>query len=223
MSESHAVAYRGLRARVREVVERVDPTALQRVAPATPRWRAHDVLAHLVGVPDDVVHGRMDGLASEPWTQAQVDARDAACAADLLAEWDETAPQFEVLLAGAPDAIAGQAIFDAAAHEHDLCNALDVRGARESDAVRVGWEWVRDLRTRGGAPAICFVVETGEQISGVGDVVARIEAPRFEFFRAVSGRRTATEIAHYGWDREANPPLLLAAEIFSMPADSIGE
>src|SRR5271154_6375492 len=98
MSESHGVAYRGVRARVRGVVEGVDASALERVAPATPKWRAHDVLAHLVGGPDDVVNGRMDGLASEPWTQAQVDARRAATAAALLNEWDETSPQFEVML-----------------------------------------------------------------------------------------------------------------------------
>src|SRR5579862_1280088 len=78
MSESHGIAYRGVRARVREIVEGTDPSALQRVVPATPKWTGHDVLAHMVGVPNDVVHGRMEGLASESWTQAQVDARTSA-------------------------------------------------------------------------------------------------------------------------------------------------
>ncbi|HTD50040.1 MAG TPA: maleylpyruvate isomerase N-terminal domain-containing protein [Acidimicrobiia bacterium] len=223
MSEVHGTAYRALRTRVREVVERSDPGWLERVVPATPRWRAHDLLAHLVGVTDDVVNGRMDGLASEPWTQAQVDARNAATAADLLAEWDETAPRFEDLLAAAPEAIAGQAIFDAATHEHDLCNAFGVLGDRQSDAVLTGWDWILGARTRNDAPAVCFVVESGEHVSGVGDLVARIEAPRFELFRAVCGRRTADEIARFGWDREPDPPLLIAAGLFSIPTDSISE
>ena len=223
MSESHGVAYRGVRARVRGVVEGIDAAALERPAPATPKWRAHDVLAHLVGVPDDVVNGRMEGLASESWTQAQVDARNAASVADLLAEWDRTAPRFEVMLSDAPEAIAGQAIFDAATHEHDLCNALGVNSARDSDAVCSGWDWILGARTRNGAPAICFVTESGEQMSGVGDLVGRVEAPRFELFRAVSGRRTVEEIAGFAWDRAPDPQLLLAAAFFSLPADSIGE
>lgn len=223
MSECHGVAYRGVRARVREVIEGIDTAELQRVVPATPKWRGHDVLAHLVGVPDDVVHGRMDGLASDSWTQAQVDARASASAGDLLAEWEEYAPQFEALLDAAPDAIAGQAIFDAATHEHDLRNALGVMGARNSDAVGSGWDWIVEARTRNGAPAICFVSETGEQISGVGEPIARIEAARFELFRAVAGRRTAEEIGSYGWDRDPVPSMLLAAEFFSLPATSIGE
>lgn len=223
MSEGHEVAYRELRFRVREVVEQVDVSALERVAPATPKWRAHDVLAHLVGVPEDVVHGRLDGLASDSWTQAQVDRRRDASVADLFTEWDEYGPQFEALLADGPAEITGQALFDAATHEQDLYNALGVKGARDSDAISFGWEWIVDARTRVGAPAICFVVESGEQTWGAGDLVARVEAPRFEFFRAVSGRRTAAEIAQYGWDREPDPALLLAADFFSIPERSIGE
>lgn len=223
MSESHGIAYRGVRARVRRLVEGTDPAALQRVVPATPKWTGHDVLAHMVGVPNDVVNGRMEGLASESWTQAQVDARKLASIADLLAEWDEYTTQFEEMLSAAPGEIAGQAIFDAATHEHDLRNALGSTDARDSDAVGSGWDWIVAARTRNGGAAICFVVEGGEQVSGVGDLIARVEAPQFELFRAVSGRRTAKEIAQYGWDREPEPSVLLAADFFSFPPDSIGE
>ena len=223
MSESHAVAYKSLRARVRDLVEAADPSALTVIVPATPRWRAHDVLAHLVGVPDDVVNGRMENVASEAWTQAQVDARAAVTPRELLDEWDEKGAQFEVLLAASPAAIAGQAIFDAGTHEHDLRSALGAPGARDSDAIRSGWEWIVDARTRGNAPAICFVTEDGEETSGMGERVARVEASRFELFRAVAGRRTAAEIAGYAWDREPDPQLLLAADFFSLPERSLGE
>jgi hypothetical protein len=174
-------------------------------------------------VPDDVVNGRMDGLASDAWTQAQVDARTARSTRELLDEWDAVGPRFEALLAAAPAEIAGQAIFDAATHEHDLRNALGLPGARDSDAVDSGWQWLVEARTRAGAHAMCFVVEEGEQPSGVGDVVGRVEASRFELFRAVSGRRTETEIAGYRWDRDPDPTLLLGADIFTMRSTSLGE
>ena len=223
MSEPHALAYQALRGRVRAVVEAADDGAMLAIVAATPEWRAHDVLAHLVGVSDDVVNGRLEGLASDAWTQAQVDARRDRATGDLLAEWEEKAPQFESMLGAAPAEIAGQALFDAATHEHDLRNALGAPGARDSDAVETGWSWLLDARTRAGAHALRFVVEDGEQESGVGDPVARIEASRFELFRAVSGRRTAEEVAGYGWDRAPDAQLLLGGDLFTLRTVSLRE
>ena len=87
----------------------------------------------------------------------------------------------------------------------------------------LGWEWILDARTRGGVHRLCFVTEAGEEMSGTGDLVARIEAPRFELFRAVSGRRTAAEIEQYRWDIEPKPELVLGADIFTLRAEPLGE
>jgi hypothetical protein len=67
------------------------------------------------------------------------------------------------------------------------------------------------------------VIDGDEQVSGTGEVVARVEAPRFELFRAVAGRRAAEEIALYKWDPDPDPTLLLAADIFSLRAEPLGE
>ncbi len=222
-SVSHGQAYRDLRARVAALISSIDPDQFDEPSPATPDWRVHDVLSHLVGVSDDVVHGRLDGVATGSWTAAQVAPRRDRSAAELLAEWDEHAPQFETLLDNAPPEISGQALFDAATHEHDIRCALRSAGARDSDAMVIGWTWMLDTRTRGGGPALCFATEEGEERSGTGDLLARIEASRFDLLRAMTGRRSASEIAQYGWDREPNPDLLIAAPIFRLREQPLAE
>src|SRR5205823_7696045 len=106
----------------------------------------------------------------------------------------------EALLAAAPAEIAGQAIFDAAAHEHDLRHALGRPGARDTDAIAMAWDWIVDARTRGGEPAVCFVIDGVEHVSGTGAIVARVEAPRFELFGAVSGRGARAGMGRSGWE-----------------------
>jgi len=223
MSEPHGDAYAALRARVTAVIECAEPAALERVAPATPEWTVREVLSHLVGVTDDVVNGRLDGIATDAWTGAQVDARVGAPAPALLEEWEKNSPQFETMMRAVPTEVAGQAIFDAMTHEHDIRNALGAPGARDSDAVVLAWEWAVDARTRGGARAIRFVTEAGDTVAGAGDPVATVRASRFEILRAATGRRSANEIAGYAWDPAPHPALLIAAPIFRLRATDLGE
>jgi uncharacterized protein (TIGR03083 family) len=223
MSEAHAVAYRGVHERVKALIEAADPAALEQPAPATPEWTVREILCHLVGVTDDIVNGRLDGIASDGWTAAQVDKRCHASAADLLAEWDKWSPQFEEMLTAAPPEIAGQALFDAATHEHDMRHALGEPGARDSDAIDLAWEWIMIVRPLSGAPGLRFVTEAGTD--EVGDApVATIETTRFELLRATTGRRSAEEVAAYGWDPEPQPELLLAsADIFTLRPSPLNE
>jgi len=216
-------AYRGLRTRVTDVVRTAPRDALDRVAPATPEWRVRDVLAHLVGVPADVLAGRLEGVATDAWTAAQVDARRDRTVDELLAEWQECGPQIEPVLEQVPFEVIGQAMYDAVTHEHDIRHALGAPGARDSDAFDLAWRWYVGARARGGAPALRFVTEAGETVAGAGEPVATIEAPRFEIFRAATGRRTATEIAAFRWDCTPEPTLLLAADIFTMRTEPLGE
>ena len=192
-------AYAGVRTRVTELIRGADPTALESIAPATPEWRVRDVLAHLVGVTDDVIRA-LDGVATDPWTR-----RAGRCPARRecrrpVGGVDRDGRAVRGRAGRCAVEISGQALFDAVTHEHDIRSALGVPGARDTDAVELAWEWILGARTRGGAPCMCFVTEDGEDTSGVGEVVATVEAPRFELLRAVTGRRTAAEIEGYDWD-----------------------
>jgi uncharacterized protein (TIGR03083 family) len=223
MSEPHAVSYRALRGRVRDLIESAEPAALDGPSPATPSWTVHDVLAHLVGVTDDVVNGRLDGVASDAWTAKQVESRRAVTPAAMLDEWDGNADQFEVMIGGAPMEIAGQALFDAATHEHDIRCALGRPGARDSDALELAWEWLVATRPTTGAPAIRFVTEHSDEVVGERDPVATVKASRFELLRATTGRRSLSEIESYGWDPSCRPDLLIIADFFTMRPEPLNE
>ena len=216
-------ALRGVRLRVSDLLRDRPDADGDLPSPATPEWRVREVLSHMVGVGADVLAGRLDGVASDPWTAAQVDARRGHTLSELLAEWDEVGPAFEQALGGAPEVMAGQAVFDAMTHEHDIRLALGEAGARESDAVEVAFDWATDGRTRANLPALRFVTEAGEATGGAGDPIATVSTSRFEIVRAVTGRRTAQEVAGFKWEPPQPPETLMVTDMFVLCRASLGE
>ena len=68
-----AVSYIALRARVIDLLRSTPESSGNIVVPCTPAWTVRQLSAHLVGVPEDILAGRMEGVASDAWTQAQVE------------------------------------------------------------------------------------------------------------------------------------------------------
>jgi uncharacterized protein (TIGR03083 family) len=223
MSEHVADAYRAVRARTTELVQDASADSLERIAPATPEWRVRDVLAHLVGVSADAVAGRLDGVATDPWTAAQVRARRDASVGEMLDEWRDTAPQFEQALTDLPDTIGGQAVTDAITHEQDIRHALGKPGARECDAIDVAFAFCCWARTQSGAPALRIITEHGETLAGTGVPIATVEVSQFEFIRATTGRRCAAEVAAYRWEGAVDPAAVLVGPIFTMRTTELRE
>ncbi|HEV2360747.1 MAG TPA: maleylpyruvate isomerase family mycothiol-dependent enzyme, partial [Acidimicrobiales bacterium] len=188
-------AYGGCRRRVGELVGALTEEQAAAKVPACPSWTVHDVCAHLAGVVDDAINGRLDGVATEPWTDAQVEARRGVPLAEILAEWDEKAPVFEGLL----DAVGmrgRQAVTDAVSHEHDLRGALGAPGARQSDAVGIAYGFlVPALVDSASVKGLSLRVEDPEG-DGAGDDDARIvlSGNRFELVRAMTGRKSAAQV-----------------------------
>jgi uncharacterized protein (TIGR03083 family) len=223
MSEREATAYRAVRERTIEVVRGASPAALEEVAPATPKWRVRDVLAHMVGVTGDALAGRLDGVATDPWTAAQVDARRGVSVAEMIDEWQQCGPPFDGALVAIPEPTAKQAVLDAITHEQDIRHALRVPGARDTDAIEIGFEFCCFGRTAGKLPALRVVTEGGVAVAGAGEPVASVETSQFEFVRASTGRRSADEIAAYRWDASVDPKMILVAPIFTMRSTPLGE
>jgi uncharacterized protein (TIGR03083 family) len=133
-AEQYASAYGSFRARVRELLEPVDPAIASSTVPACPDWTVRDLCAHLAGVCHDLAEGRYPQGDTQAWVDAQVAARQDRTVAALLDEWDQHGPAFEAAIAENPRALAGL-VHDVVSHEHDLRQTLDQPGARTSDGV----------------------------------------------------------------------------------------
>jgi uncharacterized protein (TIGR03083 family) len=172
---------------------------------ACPGWSAHDVVAHVTGVVDDVLSGRLDGVASEPWTAAQVEARRAQSIDDMLADWGAKAPAFERFLDDVGDP-GRQAVADLVTHEHDLRGALGRPGFRDSDAVAIAYEFiargfVNTARARG------LRVKVGAM--GDDDAPLVLSGDPFTLLRAMTGRRDVQQLRSLHW--QGDPEVALAA------------
>ena len=202
-----AEIYRGIRTRVTDLIASASRESLERVAPATPEWSALGVLAHMVGSTADVIEGRLEGVASDEWTQAQVDLRSTASAEQLLEEWRRFSPQIEPLIDSFPRRMQGMFIVDATTHEQDLRGALNAPGARDTDAVVYSFDQLSFGigRQRGDAGALKIIHEAGERVVGEGEATASLRATRFEIIRAAVGRRSTAQIASWDWEGTALP------------------
>jgi uncharacterized protein (TIGR03083 family) len=224
----HASEYRQLRTRVVDLVRGCDAEALVAVSPATPEWRVRDVLAHLSGVSADITAGNLDGVATDPWTAAQVDARRDCPIGQLLDEWEEEGTKLEAVIRGAPDLPGWNTLlFDAATHEQDIRTALGVPGMRDREPIvsLVGnmVEGVGQKLRDEGAGSIRFDFGDDLLVAGEGDPASTLSTTRFEVFRAVTGRRSDAQLRAYPWDPEPRVEYLILNPIFRPRTTDLAE
>ena len=181
-------AYTELRARVTELMQSLSLAQAQAVVPHCPQWTVKDCLAHMVGVPEDVINGQMDGVATEAWTDRQVQRHTNDSVDDLLAVWETNAPVFAKILPNIPQPVLSQFMFDQTTHEHDIRTAVGQPGARDTLAVAVAEGFIRNSLAQQSDPAIAQLA--AHKLTG------------FEFLRSLSGRRSRAQILQNGFDLE---------------------
>jgi hypothetical protein len=211
----YAAMYSDLRRRVVDVVQGAERPALDTMAPAAPEWRVRDVVAHLSGVCADIVNGNLDGVTTDPWTAAQVDARRDWEIDQLLDEWDEVGRSVEAIIRQFPDTPEWQTFTaDAVTHEHDIRGALSRPGARDSDALvivadaAVGRVGARLASEQRGILHIALDDDDPTTV-GAGSVTTSLSITRFELARTLTGRRSMSQIADFDWDGEPHPRWLV--------------
>ena len=187
-TEQVCEAYTELRVRVTELMQSLSLEQSKAVVPHCPQWTVKDCLAHMVGVPEDVINGQMDGVATDAWTDRQVQRHTNGSVADLLAVWETNAPVFSKILPNIPQPVLSQFMFDQTTHEHDIRKAVGQPGARDTLAVAVAEGFIRNSLAQQSDPAIAQLAEN--KLTG------------FEFLRSLSGRRSRAQILQNGFDLE---------------------
>ncbi|HVM09074.1 MAG TPA: maleylpyruvate isomerase family mycothiol-dependent enzyme [Acidimicrobiales bacterium] len=223
---SPASYYADTRKRLAELLRSLDDDQLAQVVPATPAWTVLDVARHLAGVCDDVLAGRLEGAATDPWTAKQVEARRDATLDDVLAEWDDKGPQLERFFEAAGPA-AFRLVIDVVTHEQDVRGALGLFGGRDTAAA----EWslqqlvgnVDRVIRRQGAPPLRIRAGTDEWLlGGDGEAAATLTAEPYELLRALIGRRSEVQMRAYDWTGDPEPYLRLLP-VFPPPASDLRE
>lgn len=221
-----ADAYRELRTEL-IALARARRDDLETTAPATPEWRARDLLSHLGGVCDDVVHGNLTGVGTNEWTAVQVEKRRAWSVEEILADWEQHGEDVDNLIDEAPPRMFGQLLFDAWTHEQDVRGALRAPGGQASPAAARSYEWgieALEGRDRGdGRPELSLVTDSGVCVVGTGAPEVTVHASRFELLRAMTGRRSRAQVCGYTWEGEPDPDRLLLAPFFHPPAEDLLE
>lgn len=209
-----------------ELVAGLSSDELSRRVPATPEWSVKDLFAHVVGIATDFSTGNIAEVGQPQWTQSQVDSRSSLSVAELIEEWDPTAEQVAGAMEHIHPAMAGLTLADLVVHEHDLRNAVENHANREGPPVELSLNtyarWANRRFKEKDYPAVEVRSGGNTWNVGVGETKATVEAPPFEMFRALAGRRTDDEVRGFTWtgDSETLVPLI---SNYGKPSSSLGE
>lgn len=170
---------------------------------ACPGWSVRDVVAHVVGVAEDWVSGRLAGPPTDEQTAAQVARFEEHGLTELLAAWSDAAAALDHM---AETAGVKPPLGDITSHEHDVRAAIGRPGARDSEAV---WHSCDQLLTNLRTPVpLLVMVEDGQYLSGPGDgAELRLRTTRFEALRWRTGRRSRSQLAAMDWSGDPTPVL----------------
>ena len=203
--------YASSRWRITDVLTTTALAAADLPCPATPGWCVHDVVAHLRGVTEDVRAGNLDGVATDPWTAAQVERHRDDSLATLLDDWAIDAEPFEEFLSGPHGQGGARAVLDVHTHEIDILAGVGVRHPVPAEFCA----WVLPMVMGGFLDGSAAAgLEHVRVLTDEGDVIGPDGAPvtlrvgRFELFRGVTGRRSPAQVARWDWGGADPTPYL---------------
>jgi hypothetical protein len=222
-----AECYRTVRRRMTDLATGLSEEQAGTKVPALPAWTVRDTYAHLAGLCSELCDGTLVTRATDEDTARQVERRTGVGLAALCAEWDETGPGVEELLAGPKGYRYHLAVLDLWSHEQDILGALGLPQRRTDETTTTARELLVDLYARSWAkfelsPAIRLRTPAAERVIGVGEPAATLDTSDFELIRILIGRRTLAEMGAAGWAGDPSA-VLERLHFFPVPDKSLAE
>ena len=206
--EDVAQAYGELRRRTIDILRHTPADMAEKTVPHCPSWTVRETVCHLVGVPEDVLAGNMEGVTTETWTQAQVDRHSGDSLETLLNIWESIGDTIDSLIPMFPEPINSQFVFDANSHEQDIRYAIGVPGARDALSITVSANWIRNFLSEHSHPQASEIL-----LADVSD---------FDLFRSIGGRRSLAQVRACGLN-DVGVNDIVAGMPVSIPAQEISE
>jgi uncharacterized protein (TIGR03083 family) len=199
-------AFSELRARCMAVGRSITEEQAAVMSPSCPEWSVKDLFAHMVGVAVDIIDGNVDGAATVPWADAQVERRRNDSLATILDEWEGTTDEIDAFITSMGTQIPAPFFIDAWTHEWDVLQALGQSAEPDLTLARYGRDAivlrVQQKAAEAGNEAVRLVVEDGNQTTeatlGDGEPFETIAMSLFEFMRVTMGRRSRSQIEALG-------------------------
>ena len=193
------------------VLDAGEETARNTAAQACPGWSVRDVVAHLVGVVEDGLAGRLTGPPDDTMTADEVDRHAHDTVQDMTSEWQRLAPTFEAVLT---ERQIWAAMIDVISHEHDIRTALGVAGARSDVGVILA---AQRLAVIPDSPVAINVQEMAATSQPTSNAAVTLTSAAFEIIRFRLGRRSIEQVLELPWSADPTPYL---ADLFVFgPAD----
>jgi len=200
-------AYQGIRERTVALLRTVTEEQEHLTVPSCPAWTVQQLSCHLFGTIDDIVNGRLEGAGSDAWTTAQVERHAGESVAQLADRLEGTAAAFDPIMVVIPAPVNLQIVMDQGTHEHDLRLALGAFGAHDAPSVPMG---------------TAFLLNGLRKVNpDLADTIEGLPIDAFERFRAVTGRRSLSQLEALGIPVEEFSRFLVSSPISISPVDIV--
>ncbi len=192
--DPYAAAFLESRRAIIELVDTCPEEEWLATSPLTPQWRVRDVLAHLVGVGEDIAAGRFPSGDMNAWTAAHVERGRDLSVHELAQMWSANT------IADAFNEAFAQMLFDQITHEYDIRYALGRPGSTDTPGIRLSVRFAKNI-VRGERPVVLWLDGEEWRVRGTADEENpfTLTSSHFEFLRAATGRRSLQQIRAMDW------------------------